>query len=41
MIEEINAINLDDEKDDKDREIYDSCPEVAAKIKQFLEFLPD
>ncbi len=24
MIEEINAINLDDEKDDKDREIYDS-----------------
>lgn len=37
MIEEINAINLDDEKDDKDREIYDSCPEVAAKIKQFLK----
>ena len=37
MIEEINAINLDDEKDDKDREIYDTCPEVAAKIKQFLK----
>ena len=33
MIEEINAINLDDEKG----EIYDSCPEVAAKIKQFLK----
>jgi hypothetical protein len=32
MIEEINAINLDDEN-----EIYDSCPEVAAKIKQFLK----
>ncbi len=30
MIEEINAINLEGE-------IYDSCPEVAAKIKQFLK----
>jgi hypothetical protein len=32
LIAFIHSVNLDDDEDD----IYDSCPEVAEKIKQFL-----